>query len=197
MKRITSLQYAIMAIFMLAISTTASAQVLNLDKKSLKMSISGTTNVHDFECKVTDATGKIVYKGDNNFSELVVNVPVESIKGKEKMMDKKTYETFNSKKHPNITFNMTKVSSLKVNGDNIDIEVSGNLTMAGETRPVTLKAKGLNSSDGNYIFTGSLPIKMSTFNMKAPTAMLGVMKVGDEITLSYEATFTGEQLSLK
>lgn len=47
-KRITSLQYAIMAIFMLAISTTASAQVLNLDKKSLKMSISGTTNVHDF-----------------------------------------------------------------------------------------------------------------------------------------------------
>ncbi len=197
MKQLTNAKYALLAIFMLALTPIASAQVLNLDKKSLKMTIAGTTNVHDFECKVTDASGKIVYKGDNEFSELIVNVPVESIKGKEKMMDRKTYETFNSKKNPNITFNMTKVSSLDVNGNNINIEVVGNLTMAGETRPVTLKAKGVNNSDGNYVFSGSLPIKMSTFGMKAPTAMLGVMKVGDEITLNYEATFTGAQLSLK
>lgn len=197
MKRITNLKYAFMAFFMLSLISTASAQVLTLDKKSLKMTIAGTTNVHDFECKVTDASGKIVYKGNNEFSELTVNIPVESIKGKEKAMDKKTYEAFNSKKNPNISFNMTKVSSIKVDGNNIDIVINGNLTMAGETRPVTLNAKGVNNSEGNYVFTGSLPIKMSTFNMKAPTAMLGVMKVGDEITLNYQATFIDEQLSLR
>jgi hypothetical protein len=40
-------------------------------------------------------------------------------------------------------------------------------------------------------FEGSLPLKMSDYNMKAPTAMLGVMKVGDQVTVKYNVTFEG------
>jgi hypothetical protein len=32
---------------------------------------------------------------------------------------------------------------------------------------------------------------MSDYNMKAPTAMLGVMKVGDQVTVKYNVTFEG------
>lgn len=172
------------------------AQSLKINPKTFNMVIAGTTNVHDFESKVTQVSGEILFNGSKEVQSMVINIPVKSIKGKEKLMDTKTYETFNVDKHPNITFKMTELVSLQVNGDKIDVVVAGNLTMAGVTRKVSLKATGLNDKNGNYKFKGSLPLKMSDFKMKAPTAMMGVMKVGDAVTLKYEATFVGEQLTL-
>jgi len=36
---------------------------------------------------------------------------------------------------------------------------------------------------------------MTDFKMKPPTAMLGVMKVGDAITLKYDVTFEGAPIN--
>lgn len=197
MKTIMKLRKTILPALVLMLATIGmQAQSLKINPKTFNMVIAGTTNVHDFESKVTQVSGEILFNGSKEVQSMVINIPVKSIKGKEKLMDTKTYETFNVDKHPNITFKMTELVSLQVNGDKIDVVVAGNLTMAGVTRKVSLKATGLNDKNGNYKFKGSLPLKMSDFKMKAPTAMMGVMKVGDAVTLKYEATFVGEQLTL-
>jgi len=170
-------------------------QSLKIDPKTFKMTISGTTNVHDFTSKVTQVAGEIVLNGPKQVQSLNVTIPVKSIKSGEKLMDSKTYATFNADKHPNINFKLTEVSSLNVNGDKIDVTLTGNLTMAGVTRKVELKSTGVNNKSGAYAFKGSISLKMSDFKMKPPTAMMGVMKVGDNITLKYDATFSGEQLT--
>ncbi|HLP05692.1 MAG TPA: YceI family protein [Paludibacter sp.] len=183
-----------MAVFvsLIALSTSVSnAQTFRLNPKTFSMVISGTTNVHDFETKVTQMSGELVINGSKQVQSMVVNVPVRSIKSNEKLMDTKTYETFNDEKYPNITFRMVEVNSLQVNGNDVSVVVTGNLTMAGVTRKITLKPVGKNIKPGAYQFKGSVDLKMSDFKMKPPTAMLGMMKVGDGIKLKYDVTFEG------
>lgn len=182
--------------FVFICASVAKAQSLKIDPKTFNMTISGTTNVHDFTTKVTQVNGEIVLNGPKQVQSLVVNIPVKSIKSGEKLMDTKTYDAFNVDKFPNITFKLTEVSALQVHGDKIDVTLTGNLTMAGVTRKIVLKSTGVNVKNGAYQFKGSIALKMTDFKIAPPTAMMGVMKVGDGITLKYDATFYGEQLTL-
>jgi polyisoprenoid-binding protein YceI len=167
------------------------AQSLKLNPKTFSMTIFGTTNVHNFQSKVTQASGELVANSSKQVQLLEVEIPVKSIKSNEKLMDKKTYEAFNEPKNPTIKFKMTEVNSLQVTGDDINVTVTGNLTMAGVTKKIVIKSTGKVLKAGTYEFKGSVALKMTDFGMKPPTAMLGVMKVGDAITLKYDVTFEG------
>jgi polyisoprenoid-binding protein YceI len=159
------------------------------------MTIFGTTNVHDFQSKVTQASGELVINSSKQAQSLDVEIPVISIKSNEKAMDNKTYEAFKAPKNPTITFKMLEASSLQVTGNNINVTVTGNLTMAGVTNKITLKTTGKIVKAGVYEFSGSVTLKMSDYGMKRPTAMLGLMKVGDAITLKYDVTFEGAPIN--
>jgi len=126
---------------------------------------------------------------------LVVEIPVRSIKSGEKLMDTKTYETFDVDKNPNITFKLTDVNSLHVDGNQVSVTLSGNLTMAGVTRKISLKSTGSSDKPGVYEFVGSVALKMTDFKMNPPTAMLGLMKVADAITLKYDVSFENPQIA--
>jgi len=106
-------------------------------------------------------------------------------------MDTKTYEAFNADKNPMISFKSTDVNSLKVDGSDIIVSVTGNMTIAGVTRKVTLTAAGKIIKPGVYEFKGTIPVKMTDYKMKPPTAMMGVMKVGDDVKLKFSVTFEG------
>lgn len=170
------------------------AQTLKLNPKTFSMTIFGTTNVHNFQSKVTQATGELVVNGSKQVQSLVVEIPVKGIKSNEKLMDTKTYDAFNATKNPTITFKMLEVNSLQVTGNDINVTVSGNLTIAGVTKKVSLKSTGKITKAGVYEFSGSYSLKMTDYGMKPPTAML-VMKVGDVITLKYSVTFEGAAIN--
>lgn len=176
-------------------SFALSAQVLKINPKAFTMTIIGTTNVHDFKSKVTQAKGEAVVSGNKELQSLVVEIPVRSIKSGEKLMDSKTYDTFDADKNPNITFRLTEVNSLHVEGNQVNVTVSGNLTMAGVTRKISLKSTGSSTKAGVFEFSGSVALKMTDFKMKPPTAMMGLMKVGDAITLKYDVSFENPQLA--
>lgn len=171
------------------------AQSLKLNPKAFSMTILGTTNVHNFESKVTQASGELIINSSKQVQTMVVEIPVKGIKSKEKLMDTKTYEAFNADKYPTITFKLTDASSLQVNGSDISITAVGNLTIAGVTRKVALKSVGKMIKPGVYEFKGSYSLKMTDFKMTPPTAMMGMMKVGDAITLRYSVTFEGSAIN--
>lgn len=184
--------FTLMSIFMMA-AVLVNAQTLTV--KSYTVTIDGETNVnHDFTTKVTQLSGKLTV-ADNRPQSLIVEIPVRSILSGEKLMDKKTHETFNAPKNPTINFTMTELNSLQVEGNNVAVTVTGNLSMGGTTKKVTLKASGKEVSPGSYTFQGTLPLKMSDFSMKAPTAMLGTMKTKDQVTVNYNVTFEGAAIN--
>lgn len=186
-------RYCMLVLFtFLAISgNVLTAQTLKLNPKTFSMTIYGTTNVHDFDTKVTQASGELVINSSKQVQTMMVEIPVKGIKSKEKLMDTKTYEAFNADKNPTITFKLTDASSLQVNGNDISITAIGNLTVAGVTKKVALKSTGKIIKPGVYQFKGSLALKMTDFKMSPPTAMMGMMRVGDAITLKYDVTFEG------
>lgn len=170
------------------------AQTLKLNAKTFSMTIFGTTNVHDFQSKVTQASGELVIANSKPQS-MTIEIPVKGIKSNEKLMDTKTYDAFNADKNPIITFKLTDASSLQVAGSDITVNALGNLTINGVTKKVTLKSTGKVIKPGIYEFKGSVALKMTDFKMSPPTAMLGVMKVGDAVTLKYTATFEGQPVN--
>lgn len=64
-------------------------------------------------------------------------------------------------------------------------QVSGQLTIAGVTRPVTIDAK-LAPAPGGVHVTGKVDIAMPDYNVKPPSLMLGTMKVAPNVTVTFD-----------
>ncbi|MCO6484374.1 MAG: YceI family protein, partial [Saprospiraceae bacterium] len=109
---------------------------------------------------------------------------IKSEKGK--TMDSKTHEALKSNKNPHITFNATRV---QVNGQ--DVTATGPLSIAGQTRTVTVKGKWRAISANEIEVKGSHAMKMTDFGISPPTALLGTMKTGDGITLQFTVRVKG------
>jgi hypothetical protein len=58
--------------------------------------------------------------------------------------------------------------------------------MAGTTKPIDLVANYKVLSNGDLQITGSKKIKMTDFNMEPPTAMMGTIKVGDDVIIGFD-----------
>lgn len=185
---------AIVVFLMTVIFSSANiafAQTLKVVPGSSTMTILGTTNVHNFQSQVTQIYGELIISG-KKVQSMKIEVPVKSIKSKEKLMDSKTYEAFNSEKNPTITFALTDATVQKATAQDIDVIITGNLTMAGFTKKVSFTTSGKVLKPGSFQFNGSLALKMTDFKMKPPTAMLGMMKVGDAVTLKFSVMLVGD-----
>ncbi|NDP19650.1 MAG: YceI family protein [Paludibacter sp.] len=195
-KQFSKLCMLILFNFLLLAGNYIEAQTLRLNPKTSTITISGTTNVHDWKSNVTQMKGDLTVNNSKKIQSMSVDIPVVSIKSeeKEKLMDKKTYEAFNSEKNPTISFHLTEVNDMKINGTDINVTVTGNLTMGGTTKKIVLKSIGKNTKTGVYEFKGNVALKMTDFKMKPPTALLGIMKVGDTVTLNYDMNFEGSQI---
>jgi len=159
-----------------------------LTVKSVKASIQGSSTLHDWESQITQITCLGDFQADNtllkNIADISVKIPVAGIKSSEgKMMDNKTYDAFKSEEHPYITYTATRAQITTDAAKNTTIKVSGNLTMAGTTKPITIEAKGKSLPNGDMEISIARKLKMTEFNMKPPTAMMGTIKVGDEVTV--------------
>ncbi len=164
----------------------------SFNQKNFSMTIQGTSSLHDWESSVEKVETKGSYTIENNaltdVSSVVLKIPVTSIKStKGKTMDNKTFEAFEYLKHPNITFTL---KTKKISAVNAKIDLTGNLTMAGVTNPVELPVEYKVLPNGDLQIKGSKKIKMTSFNMKPPTAVLGTIKVGDEVVIVFDLTLT-------
>jgi polyisoprenoid-binding protein YceI len=61
--------------------------------------------------------------------------------------------------------------------------VTGNLTVAGATRELSMHVSGTDGGDGTLRLQGSARIRMSDWGIRPPTPMLGLLKTDDEMTI--------------
>lgn len=164
------------------LSLNLHSQVINSDITKSSITISGTSNLHDWDCKAT----KINIDGlitNDRLNKLNVTIPVKSIKSKDRSMDSKIYDTFNSEKYPNIYFKLTNTIVYSEVENDVYSTLIGNLIINNVTKQITLKVIGKKISENVIEFKGNLDLKMTDFNMTPPVALLGTMKVGDKVKL--------------
>lgn len=184
-------------IFILAVCLGFTFTAMSQDNYKLKsstMKIEGTSSLHDWSAEANKVTGTVNFS-ENDLTTALQNVSIEievnAIKSeKGSAMDNNIYSALKAKSNPKITFQMTKVNSIKGQISDFNALVTGNLTIAGTTKLVELNVKGRKSTNGNLVFNGVKKIKMTDFNVKPPSFMFGAMKTGDEVTITFSTTFS-------
>lgn len=180
--------FALAAFFLLFFSVQATSQT-GFTYESGKMTIAGTSTLHDWVSEVT----QINFKGDiqamdnslKSIKNVHLTIPVEGIKStKGNAMDKKTYKALESEEHPKIECSLTSFK-IEPAGKQFKIKADGKLTIAGTTKALTLNFSAQYTDDGKLKFTGEKALKMTDFNIDPPRALLGTLKTGDDITIEF------------
>lgn len=160
---------------------------LNLDNKT-SFSVFGTSTLHDWEMVSTAKTGNAnLTISDSKVSDINainIDLPVETIKSGKSGMDKIAYETLNSKKYKTIKYVLKSAS--KVNETTWNLV--GIYSIAGVSKELntTIKVSVVN---GVVNIQGSNKITFDEFKMKAPTALLGTIKTGNNLTIKFNLNF--------
>jgi polyisoprenoid-binding protein YceI len=173
-------------------SYSVSAQTNYMMSPDPQFTVSGTSTLSDWEMVSSTGSGTLVATVDGRtiteVSQARVTMSAESLESGKRGMDRNTYKALKSDRHPNITFVMTVLRDLRHVGDVAHMTVLGDLTAAGTTRSVEMTVIG--RADGRRLyFEGSTRILLTHFNIDPPTAVLGTIRTGDEVTLAFKAHF--------
>jgi len=179
------------------INISSEKQSFEVSKDNASVLISGTSNLHDWKMhlKTFDCNADFVIEGSN--IEIIDNVTftcnAEDLKSDNSLMDKKAYSALKSKSFPQVRFEMT--SPLKVHPDNNKFSASlkGNLNIAGKSSPISIPVNGIiiNQNGNNIInVNGDLVLKMSDFEISPPVFMMGALKTGDSVNVSFTMQFS-------
>lgn len=159
-----------------------------------KITIDGTSNVHDWTETAKTASGDALVQWNSdgtfvikNFSLKVTVKSIESDKGS--IMDNKTYDALKADKHPYITFKMVSVKSITKSGTGFSVKVNGDLTIAGVTKNTDISGMVYVKENGKLTLDVSKPLKMTDYGVDPPTAMMGAMTVGDDITIRFKLNY--------
>lgn len=176
----------VMAFF--GITSFAAAQKsYTLDSKST-FSVAGTSTLHDWEMKSASGTGtaslNIAGGKLTDIDALSITLLAESVKSEKKSMDKVAYETLKTDKNKNIKYVLK--SAEKIN--ETTWELTGTYTIAGVSKVYKTNVKATVTKDGLNL-QGSNKITFAEFGMKSPTAMLGTIKTGQDLTVKFNLNF--------
>jgi polyisoprenoid-binding protein YceI len=176
-------------------SVTIAQQSFKLDTSSSKLRITGTSSVHNWEMEAKSFTCEtsIVMDGSSivNIAGIDFTCLVEEIKSNNKIMDNKTHKALNSSKYPEIRFQLNKGNPVIISEQQSTLK--GNLTIAGKKKEMDMVFTIVAENKDNIKVKGTVPLKMSDFEIDPPTAMMGTLKTGDEILISYEFTLRKNQ----
>ena len=173
---------------LVATAAVASAQMalprnLSLGKES-RVWLEGTSTVRSYKCNATKIDVAVVAETEESPSDMVksasLTVPVAQLECGNKTMNEHMRKALKAEANPQITWKMT---SYQVEGANVVI--NGKLTIAGKENAIELRGTG-SADNGTIRFKGSKQFKMTEYGVKPPSLMLGTMKVGDPVTVSFD-----------
>ncbi|MDP4241590.1 MAG: YceI family protein [Bacteroidota bacterium] len=179
---------------LLGIAQVASAQTAYKVGAQPVMTLYGTSTLHNWTmtAHAFACNAQFGLTGDNqltSISGLSFSLPVHNLKSEHDGMNDNAYDALKADKYKDIVFKLTSAKVTSTGANKFQIMALGNLSIAGTTRPVTLTAAALVNADGSVSCSGTVPLKLSEYNIQRPTFMLGTMSVGDALTLNYALVF--------
>lgn len=164
------------------------AQTYNLDNSASKLTVSGTSSLHDWDIDAEQQKGQIVLNSatEMTIEKLTLQVTAESLKSGKSAMDKNTHKALDTKKHKTISFQLTEVKNMKATGaDNYKVDVVGNLTIAGVTKKQQISLD-MHATAAKVTLKGKKAFNMSDFGIDPPKALLGTITTGDQVTITFQ-----------
>lgn len=155
-------------------------------KPSLK--VSGTSTLHDWDMVSEQATGSARISVSGGSVQAIhsgsLSMPAESIKSGKRQMDDNAYRALSTDKHKEVKFQLTEARK-----QGSKWLLIGNLELAGAKKPVTFEST-LSAAGTKITLRSTTKFKLTDFGVTPPTAMLGSIKTGDDVSLSIELTLS-------
>lgn len=197
MKKIVHASIFSLLIFNLFIfSSYAQKTTLSLVNEESKMTIDGTSTLHDWTSEVKEITGmmslaQVNIQDGSEIETVNFKANVKSIEsGRGSTMDNRTHDALKGEEHPQIIFDLSEAKVNKSSGNNFTLDVKGELTIAGSTQPIEMVVNGEKVSDQKLHFEGSKALNMTEYGIDPPSAMFGQIQTGEEITVNFDLVFS-------
>ncbi|MEN2415460.1 YceI family protein [Flavobacterium mesophilum] len=178
---------------LLAVVITLALQANAQKRYSLTKStfeVAGTSNIHDWVMRSSDGTGSAVFTITDSklvdIKNLTITLPAESIKSSKTSMDDVAYECLDTKTHKNIKY--TLKSAEKVNETTWIF--TGTYTIAGVNKDFKTQVRATTNDNDTFVLQGTNKMTFTDFEMTPPSAALGVVRAGKEITVLFNITLT-------
>jgi len=185
---------ALTALVAIAGSTHAQSVRLAVGPES-KLWIEGGSNLHDWSCKassieaaidVDEAFVKTTTASPSLLKKVEVKVPVRNLKCGNGKMDNNLYKALKADDTPQISYILATFDVVPgAANDSFTVKTVGALTVAGTERSVNLDVTASRLSDGSVRAEGALPLLMTDFGVKPPTALLGTLRTDNKITVKF------------
>lgn len=162
-----------------------------------KISISGSSNVNEFICSTCQeyfpAEGIMSVNETTNqvsFQFTSINIPVKSVNCDNHAMEFDMSKALRSDIFPYITLTIRQVTSIDKKPVSLSkptsLLVIADLRIAGKTKTQNIKITGSSKSASSLYFYGTHTFKLTDFDIDPPTALFGVIKVKDDITINFD-----------
>ena len=192
--------YLTAAAFVGLFATTAVAQLtarVAVAPES-KLWIEGTSNLHSWSCTADKfdavieldvaAASQLSTAAPKTLKRVEVKVPVKALKCGHDAMDGNLYKALKADESPDISYIMASFDAAAGENDGFTLKTAGTLALAGKENKLSMDVVATRLPDGTVKAVGMVPIKMTDFGIKPPTAMFGTLRTGDEVKVNFALT---------
>jgi polyisoprenoid-binding protein YceI len=150
--------------------------------------------VRDFECVAKSLTVDVasvpgavalVASGEKGVTDVGVRVPAAQLDCKNGKMTSHMLKALKSTDNPEIAFDLASYELATV-AEGVNVTLNGDLTLGGVKKTITMIAKAVPSEGGALKVTGVQDVLLSDYGLKAPTLMLGALKVNDLVQVHFD-----------
>jgi hypothetical protein len=168
-----------------------------LQKDNASLTISGSSTLHNWKMhlKTFDCRADFIFSSDHlsSIEQAHFRCQASDLESESSLMDKKAHSAMKSESFPEIQFDLISPAEIIYGNDKSTGNLTGKLYLAGKSETVTLPVTtGMIRQNGNDVITvnGQLELKMSDFDISPPVLMMGALKTGDAVTVSFSLQFS-------
>ncbi len=182
----------------------AAAQIHYVPTDESRVWIEGSATTRDFTCSTQHLDGRARLPAEATRTSLRelgedepatpalhATVPVRTLDCGRRRQNRDLYEAMKADEHPAIHYELLDVEVVAEPdsaGAPYVLNATGRLTVAGVARTVSFRLEGRRLADGRVRARGSLPLKMTDFGIDPPTALLGLIRVRDDLVVHFDIT---------
>ena len=167
--------------------------------ESSKVWVDGTSNRDDWTVYAESIEGQVALEavpdsGLPVIQEATFSVLKRQLKSrKSSIMDRLMHKTLKATQNNAITFVLAAAEVTPLEDGMFSIAATGDLTLAGESKPIELTLHGTITEDGVLQLTGTYPMLLSNHGMEPPTALYGALRTGDEVVVNFDVHYAISQ----
>ena len=172
-----------------------------LQLSAARVTIAGTSNIHPFTASTTDVrmSRLVLAPADGDRLQAAVRpgaveafditVKAASLTSPKEGLDKNMHKALKTAQFPEIAFTLSRVDAGVAPNT---LKAIGVLKIAGVEKEVAFDLKTAANASAITVI-GELPLLMTDYGIKPPTAMLGMLKTDPKITVTFEVVLASPQ----